>query len=266
MMQHSRNALFGFVGVVAFLACVFVGTYRNDSAKALTVLLDRSSLLLIGTPGFSGVSGGFAINLLVSFSAIAIASVAGFAVGAMMVAQSTVTRRCAILMMNIMRNSPWLVVLYATLYLLPFKFSLLGYTFYLSPFVKAVAGLSVPVTAYMAEVFRSGIRSIPDGQWESARALGYTRNQIMWSIILPQALPAMVPNIMTTYAMLFIGTSLIVVTGTSDVMSIGKTVIASDGDEYATAIYLYILLMFFVFAYPLATWSRALERRLRTRH
>lgn len=265
-MKHSRNALFGFLGVVAFLVLVFITTYRDDSVKALAVLLDRSSLLLIGAPGFSTVNGGFAINLLVSFVVMTIATVAGFLVGTMMVAQSVVTRRCAILVMNIMRNSPWLVVLYAMLYLLPFKFSLLGHTFYLSPFFKAVIGLSVPVTAYMAEVVRSGIRSIPDGQWESARALGYTRHQIMCSIILPQALPAMVPNIMTTYAMLFIGTSLIVVTGTSDVMSIGKTVIAADGDKYATAIYLYILLMFFVFAYPLATWSRALERRLRMRH
>lgn len=265
-MAHSRNALFGFVGVIAFLALVFVIAYRDDSGNAFQILVDRTPLLLTGAQDFSTVSGGFAINVLVSFFVMAISSIAGFSLGAMMVSHSTVARSLGIVIMNLMRNSPWLVVLYATLYLLPFKTSLFGHTFYLSPFIKAVVGLSVPVTAYMAEVFRSGIRAIPDGQWESARALGYTRRQMMRSIILPQALPIMLPNIMTTYAMLLIGTSLIVVTGTTDVMSIGKTVIAADGDKYATAIYLYILLMFFVFAYPLATWSRSLERRLRTQY
>lgn len=265
-MRHSRNAFFGFLGVIGFMAIVFVVTYRDDSGNAFQVLVNRTSLLLTGAPDFSTVSGGFAINVLVSFVVMAISSLAGFFLGAMMVSNSAVTRNLAIVVMNVMRNSPWLVVLYAMLYLLPFKTSLFGYVIYLSPFIKAVAGLSVPVTAYMAEVFRSGIRAISDGQWESARALGYTRQQIMWSIVLPQALPIMLPNIMTTYAMLFIGTSLIVVTGTTDVMSIGKTVIAADGDSYATAIYLYILLMFFVFAYPLATWSRSLERRLRTQN
>jgi polar amino acid transport system permease protein len=265
-MRHSRNAFLGFLGVFAFMAVVFVITYRDDSGNAFLVLVNRTSLLLMGAPGFLTVSGGFAINVLVSFVVMAIAAPAGFFLGAMMVSNAAITRNLAIVVMNVMRNSPWLVVLYAMLYLLPFKTSLFGYIIYLSPFIKAVAGLSVPVTAYMAEVFRSGIRAIPDGQWESARALGYTRQQIMWSIVLPQALPIMLPNIMTTYAMLFIGTSLIVVTGTTDVMSIGKTVIAADGDRYATAVYLYILLMFFTFAYPLATWSRSLERHLRTQN
>lgn len=265
-MANSINSFFGFVGVIAFLVLVLLVTYQDNSGDAFQVLINRTPLLLTGAHDFSTVSGGFAVNVLVSFFVMSISSVVGFSLGAMMVSHSSLVRSVAIVIMNLMRNSPWLVVLYATLYLLPFKFSLFGQTFYISPFIKAVVGLSVPVTAYMAEVYRSGIRAIPDGQWESARALGYTRRQIMQSVILPQAFPIMLPNIMTTYAMLLIGTSLIVVTGTTDVMSIGKTIIAADGDKYATAIYLYILLMFFVFAYPLATCSRSLERRMRTRY
>ena len=262
MNRDITSAVLGFFGVIATLLAILFVTYGQDSTAAIKVLLDRSSQLLTGSSGFSGFGGGFSANIIISICSMMIALVAGFFLGGAMVSPNKIIRTIAVLIMNLLRSSPWLVVLYAMLYLLPFRMTILGTSIFVSPFLKAVIGLSLPVTAYIAEGFRNGIRAVPDGQWESARALGYRRGQILRSIILPQALPMMLPNLMTTYAMLFIGTSLVVVTGTSDVLSIGKTVIASDGDEYATAIYLYILLLFFLFAYPLATWTRALERRL----
>lgn len=262
MNKDSASALFGFFGVIAALFAILFITYGQASSDAIGVLIGRSSQLLTGSSNFSGFGGGFSANVIISIFSMVISLIAGFFLGGAMVSPNKAIRATAVLIMNLLRSSPWLVVLYAMLYLLPFRMNIFGYSIFVSPFLKAVIGLSFPVTAYIAEGFRNGIRAVPDGQWESARALGYRRGQILRLIILPQALPLMLPNLMTTYAMLFIGTSLVVVTGTSDVLSIGKTVIASDGDEYATAIYLYILLLFFLFAYPLATWTRALERRL----
>ncbi|HWD12632.1 ABC transporter permease subunit [Pseudochrobactrum sp. sp1633] len=262
MNRDTISAILGFFGVIITLLAILFISYGQASGAAIGVLIDRSSQLLTGSAGFTGFGGGFSANVIISIFSMMIALVAGFFLGGAMVSPNRAVRTTAILIMNLLRSSPWLVVLYAMLYLLPFRMTFFGISIFVSPFLKAVIGLSLPVTAYVAEGFRNGIRAVPDGQWESARALGYRRGQILRSIILPQALPMMLPNLMTTYAMLFIGTSLVVVTGTSDVLSIGKTVIASDGDEYATAIYLYILLLFFLFAYPLATWTRALERRL----
>lgn len=262
MNKDTTSAVFGFFGVIITLFVILFLTYGQNSGSVIDVLISRSSQLLTGSEGFSGFGGGFSANVIISICSMTISLVTGFFLGGSMVSPNGFLRNTAVLIMNLLRSSPWLVVLYAMLYLLPFRVTILGDTVFISPFVKAVIGLSFPVTAYIAEGFRNGIRAVPDGQWESARALGYRRNQILRLIILPQALPMMLPNLMTIYAMLFIGTSLVVVTGTSDVLSIGKTVIASDGDEYATAIYLYILLLFFLFAYPLATWTRALERRL----
>jgi polar amino acid transport system permease protein len=119
------------------------------------------------------------------------------------------------------------------------------------------------VTANIAEVFRGGVEAIPSGQWESARALGYRRLQILRYVIVPQALPLMTPNLMTTYAMLFIGTSLVVVTGAEDILSVARTVIGSDGAHLATAVYIYVLFLFFIFAFPIAIFTRWLERRVR---
>jgi len=243
MSRDTTSAIFGFFGVIAALLGILFATYGQATGAALTVLAERSSQLLTGTSGFSGFGGGFSANIIISIISMMISVVAGFFLGGAMVSPNKAIRGAAVLFMNLLRSSPWLVVLYAMLYLLPFRMTLFGTSIFVSPFIKAVIGLSLPVTAYVGECFRNGIRAVPDGQWESARALGYRRSQILRSIILPQALPLMLPNLMTTYAMLFIGTSLVVVTGTSDVLSIGKTVIASDGDEYATAIYLYILLL-----------------------
>ncbi|PSJ56052.1 amino acid ABC transporter permease [Pseudaminobacter soli (ex Li et al. 2025)] len=262
MSKETTSATFGFFGVVAALLAVLLTLYGQGTGEALRVLFDRSSLLLTGSSNFSGFGGGFSANVIISVLSMAIALVCGFFLGGAMVSPNAMVRSVAVVFMNLLRSSPWLVVLYAMLYLLPFNVSIFGHHIFVSPFLKAVIGLSFPVTAYIAEAFRNGIHAVPDGQWESARALGYRRGQILRLIILPQAFPLMLPNLMTTYAMLFIGTSLVVVTGTSDVLSIGKTVIASDGDDYAAAVYLYILLLFFLFAYPLATWTRALERSL----
>ncbi|MDH7791291.1 ABC transporter permease subunit [Ochrobactrum sp. AN78] len=262
MSKETRSAAFGFIGVIVALLAILFVLYGHKTTDAISVLVDRSSLLLTGSSDFSGFGGGFSANVIISLLSMLISLVAGFFLGGAMVSPKPSVRNPAVIFMNLLRSSPWLVVLYAMLYLLPFNVSILGHNFFVSPFLKAVIGLSFPVTAYIAEAFRNGIRSVPDGQWESARALGYRRSQILRLIVLPQAFPLMLPNLMTTYAMLFIGTSLVVVTGTSDVLSIGKTVIASDGDDYAAAVYLYILLLFFLFAYPLATWTRAIERRL----
>lgn len=263
MSRDTRHAVIGFFGVIGVLVAVFLAAYSDDTRAALDVLVNRASLLLIGSNAFDGIGGGFLANIAISLVSMVIATVLGVMLGGATTSSSPVARNSAILVVNLMRNSPWLVVLYAMLYLIPFRISVFGQEYWVSPAVKAIIGLAVPVTAYMAEVFRAGIQSVPDGQWESARALGYRRGAILRRIILPQALPQMIPNIMTTYAMLFIGTSLVVVTGTKDVLSIAKTVIASDGDDYATAVYLFVLLLFFVYCYPIAAVSRAIEQKIR---
>lgn len=263
MSREVRHAIIGFFGVIAVLIAVFLTAYSGESLNAARVLINRASLLLVGSNAFDSIGGGFLANIGISLVSMVIATVLGIMLGGATTAPNRAARAPAILVVNLMRNSPWLVVLYAMLYLIPFRVSIFGHEYWVSPAAKAIIGLAVPVTAYMAEVFRAGIQSVPDGQWESARALGYRRGAILRRIILPQALPQMIPNIMTTYAMLFIGTSLVVVTGTKDVLSVAKTVIASDGDDYATAVYLFVLLLFFIYCYPIAAASRAIEQKIR---
>ncbi|MBC5767243.1 ABC transporter permease subunit [Ramlibacter albus] len=262
MKAETKAFLLGIIGVPLVLAAIVLSVYGAETGRVIGQLGARAPMLLTGTAAAGSYSGGFAVNIIISFWSMAIAMVAGVALGICLIAETAFVRVPAEIVMNALRNSPWLVVLYAMLYLLPFEISVFGKLVELSPTVKAIFGLALPVTANIAEVFRGGVQAIPTGQWESARSLGYRPLQILRYIVVPQAIPLMTPNLMTIYAMLFIGTSLVVVTGTADVLSVARTVIGSDGAHLATAIYLFVLLLFFLFAFPIAIASRVLERRV----
>lgn len=257
-----QTFLIGMVAIPALLSVIFVSVYGNQSPEILARLALRSPLLFTGSADFSGIGGGFSANIGISIAAMALAIACGVVLGGLMISPRAVARLPAILVMNFLRSSPWLVVLIAMLYVIPFEIQVFGLYIEISPVAKGIIGLAIPVTAYVAEVVRGGVQAVPSGQWESARALGYRRSQIMRHIVLPQAFPIMLPGLMTVYAALFIGTSLVVVTGTKDVISLAKTIIGSDGDRYAIGIYLYLLLLFFLFTFPIAMASRALETRI----
>lgn len=246
------------VGAVLFLA-VFV-VYEERTVSIMKALFHYSPRLLLGS---AADTGGFLTNIAVSIVAMFIAIAAGVVLGIAMISSNVIVRSVATIVMNVFRNSPWLVLLYAMLYLLPFYITIGNTTFTFSPFVKAVLGLSLPVMANMAEVLRGSIETIHTGQWESARALGYKPLQVLRYVIIPQAIPRMIPNVMNLYAMLFIGSSLMVVTGTNDVLAVVKLITAADGDYLATALYLYVLFWFFLYCFPIATLSRWCEHRIR---
>jgi polar amino acid transport system permease protein len=88
---------------------------------------------------------------------------------------------------NFMRSIPLLVLLIIIYYALPF----VGIR--LSPFLSAVAALSLVSAAYTAEIFRAGIEAIPKGQFEASSALGLGYRHMMVDVILPQAIRIVIP-------------------------------------------------------------------------
>lgn len=255
-------ALMPMLGVAIVLLLILVGIYQGNTVNVLASLSGYTSRLLTGTIGYSGIEGGFLINIAISILSMSIALVVGCVVGLCMLSQNMGIRVCATVLMNGLRNSPWLVILYAMLYLLPFRIEIMGDTYVFSPFLKATIGLSLPVMANLAEIVRGSVETIHVGQWESARSLGYRPAQVFWIVILPQAIPRMIPNVMNIYAMLVIGSSLVVVTGTHDVLAITKVIGATAGENVVSGLYIYVLFLFFLYCFPIATLSRWYERRL----
>ncbi|MBS7542171.1 amino acid ABC transporter permease [Ancylobacter oerskovii] len=223
----------------------------------------RLPILLTGNGSGWPLSGGFALNIFLSLCAMALAALLGTVLGFGMLAKNRLVRVPCFFVMNFLRNSPWLVLLFAMLYIIPFNIRLFGISIAVPAFVKAVIGLALPTAANFAEIIRGAVQSIHSGQWEAARSLGYMPMAIYWRIILPQALRRMIPGWMNLYALLMIATSLATVTGIQDVITTLNTLLAMENERVIVYFYITALFLFFAFCYPLALLARRMEQSVK---
>jgi len=250
-------------GVLAAIAAWIAVDAMAGGAEHWGRVFVRLPLLLTGQGDGWPITGGFALNILLSIASMAVATVLGTLLGISTLAQSPYLRLPAFFIMNFLRNSPWLVLLFAMLFILPFQVEVFGLRIPFPPFVKAVIGLALPTAANLSEVVRGAVQSIHSGQWEAARALGYTTPQIYRHVILPQALRRMIPGWMNLYALLTIATALATVTGIQDVLTILNTSLAMESERVLVYFYLTTLFLFFAYCYPIAIFARRLERAVK---
>lgn len=205
---------------------------------------------------------GFWLNIAISVLAMALGTVLGLLVGCAGLARAALPRRASWLLVQFFRNSPWLVLVYFTTYLMPFEFHVGRLSLPFPDWVKAMAGLALPVMANVAEIFRGAVQSIPSAQWESAASLAFTRAQTLRWIILPQCVKRMLPPWMNLYAVIAMGTVLASIVGVSEVLSIAQQAANVENRvDFSIAIYGVVLLLFFLYCYPIALWTRRMEKR-----
>jgi general L-amino acid transport system permease protein len=131
--------------------------------------------------------------------------------------------------------------------------------------VRALVGIALFASAYMAEVVRAGLAAIPKGQFEGAMSVGLSYSPMMRLIILPQALRITIPNIVNTYIGLFKDTTLVFIVGLFDLL---KTIeVARIDPKWAAPTtsstgYAVAALFYFVFCYGMSRYARATEMRL----
>lgn len=98
-----------------------------------------------------------------------------------------------------------------------------------SEFSALIIGLSVFTSAFIGEVIRGGIVSVPKGQWESFRSLGLSESNGLIKVIIPQALPAIIPGLTSQYLNLAKNSTLAIAIGYSDIYAINDTIINQTG-------------------------------------
>ncbi len=130
----------------------------------------------------------------------------------------------------------------------------------LPPFASGVLGLTINYSAYMAEVFRSGIEAIPRGQWEAARSIGMSRRLMMRRIILPQAIRIVIPPIGNFFVAIFKDSALVSVITMRDLMFSGE-LLASATFKYFE-IFAMVAIIYFIISYPTAKLVEYVELRL----
>lgn len=208
------------------------------------------------------LASGFVWNLIISALAMAIGTCAGFVLGVALVSTHGKARLPFWLFTQMLRNSPWLVILFYCMYLIPYQFRVLGIVVTAPDWIKAVIGFALPVTAYVAEIVRGGILSIPRAQWDSGESLAFSRGQVLLMIIVPQCAKRMLPPWMNLYAFVTISTVLVNIVGLTDILTAAREALNSDGrTEMILPMYGFVLLWFFAYCFPIAKLTAFLERR-----
>jgi polar amino acid transport system permease protein len=153
----------------------------------------------------------------------------------------------------LMRCTPLLVQLYFVFYVLP------SYGIRFTALATGILCLGLHIGAYIAEVYRAGIDGVPQGQWEAARALGLARYALWMRVVLPQALPPMIPPLGNFLIGLFKETPLLAAITVVDIFGAANNVagLTYRYNEPYTAAALILLAVSLIAAY----FVRKLERR-----
>jgi len=213
--------------------------------------------------GPEGTVKGFVMNLIISFLAMLIGTVFGAILGLMQISLLAPVRGGSWLVTQFFRNSPWLVLLFTIMFLFPFEIDLGFVVIPVPDWLKAVIGFSLPVMANISEVVRGAVKSLPSGQWESAESLAFNRRQTLWMIILPQCVKRMIPPWINWYCILAMATPLCSIMGVEESVSFTAQALNAEGDrpELIPVFYSFLMVIFFVYTYPIARWSIQLEKK-----
>jgi polar amino acid transport system permease protein len=156
--------------------------------------------------------------------------------------------------LELIRSTPLLIQVLFLFYALPLS----GIT--LSPFTAGVLGLGIHYATYLAEVYRSGIEAVPKGQWEAAKALNFTPLQTWLRLILPQAVPPVLPVMGNYLIVLFKETPILSAITLVEMLQTAKA-LGSASFRYIEAFTL-VGVLFFLMSYGSSLLMRRLELRL----
>jgi His/Glu/Gln/Arg/opine family amino acid ABC transporter permease subunit len=200
---------------------------------------------------------GLNVTIQLAITVLVVGTVGGVIGGVLSSWGGRVVRSVFILFIFLSRGIPLLVQVFAVFFILP----LMGVTF--SAFVSATLALSIFAVATITEIVRGGIEAVPNGQVDSARALGFSMTQSMLTIILPQAMVSILPPLISQFVFLVKATSIISLVGVPELMYTGRQVIERTllGFQVMALIWLFYTMV----CYPLTALGRRLEADLKRR-
>jgi polar amino acid transport system permease protein len=193
---------------------------------------------------------GLELTVLLAAVALPLSVFTGLTVAVSYSFGGAASRRLVIVVIDLLRSFPVLVLLVLIYYSLPF----LGLT--LTSFTAVVAALVINNTGYFGEIFRAGLMSIPEGQHEAAAALGLRRYQTMVLVILPQVLRKVVAPLASNSLELVKATSIAAVVALPELLRSARV---AQEQTYNPTPLTAAAVIFFVMLWPFAHWVSRLE-------
>lgn len=210
--------------------------------------------------------GGLMVTLILSFVGIAVSLPVGIVLALGRRSQMPVIRTVCVTFIEVIRGVPLITVLFMANVMLPL-FLPTGWT--VDNFLRALVGVSLFSSAYMAEVVRGGLQAIPKGQFEGADSLGLSYWQKISLVVMPQALKLVIPGIVNTFIGLFKDTSLVSIIGMFDLLGIVR--LNFTDASWASPVtpitgLIFAGFIFWIFCFGMSRYSNFMERHLDTGH
>ncbi|PCK86836.1 ectoine/hydroxyectoine ABC transporter permease subunit EhuD [Rhizobium sophoriradicis] len=165
---------------------------------------------------------GFKITILATILGAAVAMVVGLALAIARRSPVAAVSRTVGFVSEFIRGTPLLVQLYFIFYVLP------DIGIRLSPLTAGVIGIGIHYATYTAEVYRAGIENVSRGQWEAAKATNLTTRQAWIHVVLPQAIPPMIPALANYFIAMFKETPLLSAITVLELMNQAKSIANSN--------------------------------------
>ena len=210
--------------------------------------------------------GGLLVTMVISFVGITVSLPLGVLLALGRRSKLPVVKFFSVVFIEAVRGVPLVTVLFMASVMLPL-FLPPGTTF--DKLMRALVGVALFSSAYMAEVVRGGLQAIPKGQYEGAESLGLSYWQKMGFIVMPQALKLVIPSIVNSFISLFKDTSLVYIIGMFDLLGIVRQNFsdpswASPSTPKSGLIFAAFIFWFFCFS--MSRYSQFMERQLETGH
>lgn len=208
--------------------------------------------------------GGLMLTLILAYIGILASLPIGVLLALGRRSDMPIVRGLCVVFIEVWRAVPLITVLFMASVMLPL-FLPEGMNF--EKLLRALIGITLWQSAYMAEVIRGGLQAIPRGQYEAASALGLGYWRKMGLVILPQALKLVIPGIVNTFIALFKDTTLVLIIGLFDILgTVQSTVTDPAWQNVAIEGYVFVAFCFWIFCFGISRYSQKLERKLDTGH
>ncbi|HEY5818160.1 MAG TPA: amino acid ABC transporter permease [Mesorhizobium sp.] len=211
--------------------------------------------------------GGLMVTLIISYVGITVSLPLGIILALGRRSKMPAVKLLSVIFIEAIRGVPLVTVLFMAAFMLPL-FVPPGVTF--DKLLRALIGVALFSSAYMAETIRGGLQAIPKGQYEGADSLGLGYWQKMFFIVMPQALKLVIPGIVNNFIGLFKDTTLVLIISMFDLLGVVKQNISGDPTwatpQTAKTGYVFAAAIFWAFCFGMSRYSQYMERRLDTGH
>ncbi len=258
--------------LAAAVAPVFAGE-RRSFANAVLVTFISLGLVLAAVdinfglpPVETRVWGGMLVTLVIAVTGIVASLPLGILLALGRRSSMPLVRISCVLFIEFWRGVPLITVLFFATYMLPL---FLPGQFNIDGLLRALVGVALFASAYMAEVVRGGLQAISKGQYEGAMALGLRSSLMMRLVVLPQALKLVIPGIVNNFIGLFKDTTLVLIVSIFDLLGVLRAAFTDPNWATPTTVvtgFGFAGLFYFVFCFGMSRYSLALERRLDRSH